>query len=152
MRAALAGLLAVIALFPVPQQISTTAVLTPLKKRIYYAPFDATVKNVAIRDEQIVAPGDLLLELESSTLRREFERLGRELVAHQTRLQQLNFEQHNQTPSSMRLAQITEEIEITKIKIEENQSLQARLQSEIDKLTITADTDGKLSTWDIAIA
>jgi len=152
MRAALAGLATVIAFFPVPQQITTTAVLTPTKKNCYYAPSDATVKtiNVAGLENEPVRKGDLLLQLESVALNQSLSRIEAEQSANLHRKESLNFERSKAVPGSSDFRRFDSELAQIDLKIEANTVEQSVVKAEKTKLKIEALEDGEHTSWDIA--
>lgn len=148
MRAALAGLLAIVAIFPVPQQISATAVLSAKSKVQYFAPFDANVSEVAIDDEANVQKGDVLLTLAAPSLEKELEALQSEAVVLEERLHGLKLSLSNANPGE-RANALTAQRNDLEAQLESNKSQQAVLQSELAKCLIHAQADGQVTTWDV---
>ena len=152
MRVALAGVATVIAFFPVPQQITTTAVLAPTKKNCYYAPCDATVMQVPIAERENVAikRGDHLLVLESVVLNQKFSGIEADIDESNTLLTSLKSKLAKAIPSSADSANIISDIDQTEQKIKSKRAEKTALENEKAKLKIDALEDGKLTSWDIA--
>ncbi len=151
MRAALTGLAAVIAFFPVPQQITTTAVLAPKSKNCYYAPSDATVTKIVVPDfeNQQVKKGDLLLELKSIALNQSLSRLEADAIANSPRIQFLKSECLRAVPNSAESRRFSAELEQLELKSLEIAKEQELIEEEQAKLKIVAQEDGELTAWDI---
>ncbi len=141
---------AAVGLFPVPQQITTTAVLSPSKKNCYYAPSDATVARVmdSARGNALVKKGDILLVLESAALNQRSNALAAELELNRKRLESLVNSIGGQSSTNFR--NLDTEIEQTKLKILTNEREEELLNQELSKLTIYALENGELTTWDVA--
>lgn len=150
MRIALLTLLAIIALFPVPQQVTTTGVLAPVKKRSYYAPSNAIVEEVLVTENQEVNIGQPLLRLNDRNLQSEIDRLmgleqtdqkrASQLEGQRLRDGQLTQQQRDQLDSE--LAQLQVSLKGSREQIE-------LLQKQASQLNVIADVPGKLATWDL---
>ena len=154
-RTVVAGVVAAIAFAPVPQQITTTAVLAPQKKNCYYAPFDATVKKVIVEghENEPVQKGDLLLELESVALNQSLSQLKAEQDANGIRREQLQYANFGSSPKADVAAESRNiNVELAQVigRMEANDREQAFIKAEIAKLNIFALEDGTLTTWDIS--
>lgn len=151
MRAALAVLLAVIAFFPVPQQISTTAVLAPKEKHCYYAPMDATVKDIPVdgSENTFVETGDALLQLESTVLDHSISRLVAENEVNAERKKVLESDRNGALPNSTQWLNADRELEQVKLKIAADECELAQLNAEKDELLIVARASGVLTSWDL---
>ena len=152
MRGALAGLATVIAFFPVPQQITTTAVLAPTLKNCYYAPADATVTRVihAEGEYPAVKKGAELLVLESVALNQRIGGLEAEIDENSTHLASLHGRLAKAIPNSADSGNIITAIDQTRLKIVSQTLEKEALDQEKSKLTIVALEDGELTAWDIA--
>ena len=150
LRLALVALLAVVAFFPVSQQISATAILQPRSKQMYYAPANAVVTQVLVDEGQAVVSGAPLLQLTSHELDNQLENLHIELtktsgeIAEKTsRLNRgdgLSALQRDQLEFNLR------ELETAR------RSLQLQItnvQQRVDELNIQARAEGTIATWDL---
>ncbi len=151
-RLFLLGLATLIAFFPVPQQITTTAVIAPTRKNCYYAPSDGTVTKVicAEGEHQPVKKGDELLVLESVALNQRISGLEAEIDENLVHLDSLNGRLGKALPSSADSDNIITAIDQTRLKIALKKREKKALDEEKSKLTIVALEDGELTLWDIA--
>lgn len=151
MRAALTGLVTVIAFFPVPQQISTTAVLAPKQKNCYYAPVDATVTEIKVTgvENERVNKGDELLVLQSVALNQNISRLEDDATATLSHKEQVEFERSKAVQGSADFRKFDAELAQVLLKIKANENELAFLYEEKAKLTIKAREPGELTSWDI---
>ena len=75
-------------MFPVPQQISATAVLEAKAKTQYFAPFDGNILEVKIEGEW-VEKGKPLLTLTSPSLEKEYQAIVSEAQVLKERMKNL---------------------------------------------------------------
>ncbi|MDX1929042.1 MAG: hypothetical protein SFV81_21120 [Pirellulaceae bacterium] len=154
-RVACVGIAVAIAFLPVPQRITTTAVLSPKSKNCYYAPIDATVTEISIGENEPVLKGRTLLQLESVALNQSLNRLTDEQTSNQVRQEYLEFAMSAANASvkadrDLEVRRIGAELEQVKGKVAANEREQAFIRAEIAKLKIVALEDGELTSWDIS--
>ncbi len=148
MRVALVGLLTVIAFFPVPQQISATAVLSAKSKVQYFAPFDATVSEVNVEDDQWIKKVDVLLKLAAPTLEKELFALTSEEAVLEERIRGISNSIGSLSESEQSKA-LTAQLNELKVQLASNESQQKVLEEELSKREIAAKADGRITTWDV---
>lgn len=149
------SLLAVAAgMIPVPQQITTSAVLTPAAKQVYYAPVSAMVEEIYCEDEQVVAAGTPLLKLVDRNLLRDIENLTSEQASLSARIRQNKEKQLRNRQSKsidekrLELELESEEHQLT-LTLKANSRQLELLKKLNQELTIVAKQDGKISSWDV---
>ncbi len=151
MRAALAGLVIVIAFFPVPQQITTTGVLAPLEKHCYYAPSDSTVKEIpdAVAENAFVKGGTTLLQLESVALNQSLGQLDSAHLQNSIRMEYLSSVRWIPPQGSAEYQKFAAEFAQVEEMDKANRAEYGLLMDEQRKLKIIACEDGVLTSWDI---
>jgi hypothetical protein len=151
-RLAITALGSAIAMFPVPQQISTTAVLAPVHKQVYYAPAlpSPVVKEVLVEDDQFVVPGQLLLRLSDTELENETRRLTGEQQRLKNQVELLRDEVLRDTqPATQQRFQLEGKLRETESQLA---SILADLQMlgiQATELQIVAKQSGQVASWDI---
>ncbi|MEM9827758.1 MAG: HlyD family efflux transporter periplasmic adaptor subunit [Planctomycetota bacterium] len=66
-----ASIMLAMALIPVPYRVSCNATIQPYRPRVVASPFEATLLKTHVRPGQVVAAGDLLLQLDGRPLKME---------------------------------------------------------------------------------
>lgn len=149
-RVAIAALVFAIAAFPVPQQISATAILQPQTKVPYYAPMAGTVAEVFVDEGQWVVQGQPLVRLSSRQLDQEIDQLEGELqlVEDQitSRSNLLNRGNDLKSNARDRLEGELEQLRISQRSLSQQLGLLRRQQSE---LLVVAYQAGRVSSWDL---
>ncbi len=148
MRVALVGLLTLIAFFPVPQQISATAVLSAKSKVQYFAPFDATISEVNVEDDQWIKKSDVLLKLAAPTLEKELFALTSEKEVLNERSASIK-QALSGISAGERSQALTAQLNELKVQLVSNESQQSVLVKELSKCEIVAQADGRITTWDV---
>lgn len=149
-RLAIAGLVGMLAMFPVTQHVAATATLHPAEKQAYYAPLAGTVTEIHVSDGEVVSPGQLLLTLENPQLVSEVEQLQSEQQTTVERLESVRrwvLDSRDRSPEELaRLESEAVQLEIT------SQSLSKRianLLSQLESLQVRARVPGSVTGWDI---
>lgn len=149
-RMALVALFSVIALFPVPQQISATGILQPVAKNPYYAPADAIVSEVFVESGQEVSAEQPLVQLTSQTLRDQIDRLEGEIRSAKARLDHLNHLLNRGNDLSARESDRLEgELQQLRIDRASNQRQLQILKEQESDLLVVAQQTGIVSSWDL---
>ncbi len=156
MRLILVALVAIIAMFPVPQQISTTAVLAPVHKQMYYAPGirSATVQEVNVEEGEFVAIDQRLLRLADSELENDTRRLHGQREQIEKEIKQLKDERNRATlpaksGSTSPMSSNDSELEILESRLGELVEEIEILNAEKRELTIVAKQAGQIASWDV---
>ncbi|MCA9132039.1 MAG: hypothetical protein KDA45_02750 [Planctomycetales bacterium] len=149
-RLAILGLIISIALFPVPQQISATAILQPLSKQMYYAPASGVVSQVFVDEGDAVDAEQSLLQITSHELEATAESLEIEAkkiagqIAEKT--SRLNRGEDLRPSEKDQLEYDLQELNTTAKAVQLQRSQAQERQRE---LTVVARQPGTVSSWDL---
>jgi hypothetical protein len=146
----LMGIGSAVAAIPVPQQISASAVLTPVQKQVYYAPTSAIIDEVLVNDEQWVQANQPLLTLSDRKLEHEQERIAGEMVANQARKSHLNAQLlRDPQLSTIKRDELESELDQLQIATTNLAEQKRILDQQTSDLMIVAKSPGKISSWDL---
>ncbi|MCA9180584.1 MAG: hypothetical protein KDA51_04005, partial [Planctomycetales bacterium] len=143
------------ALFPVPQQISATATLRAENKRTYYAPSNAIVQNVFVKEDQSIAVNTPLLKLTSRELDNEIDRLNaqyqqlEEQIAELEMRLSLGVASNSPAQSAQEQDQIDSELKVQKVSQRHVQQQLEFRQQQRSELSIVAAEPGHVATWNL---
>jgi len=148
-----AGFAAAMFLIPAEFRVRAEGQLQPQQRQEVFAPLDGRVTELAARNGQYVAVGDLLVQLSSPELDVEIERVQGELEVARKRLlvvESTLLQQDRSAPrSDVRSGQLAAEKEEL-LKVLESQSKQMHLLlQQREQLTIRSPLDGQVLTWDL---
>ena len=150
LRCAAVALLTVVALFPVSQQVSVTAILHPQSKQMYYAPATGIVSEVLVDEGATVAAGTPLVKLTCHELENRSENLQLELQKVQDQLD----EKARLLNRGSALSPL--ERDLLEFELHEQRTTQEALTLQIAEtserlreLTVVARQAGKVSSWDL---
>jgi multidrug efflux pump subunit AcrA (membrane-fusion protein) len=144
---AILTLILVLTFVPWKLTIEGRGSLLPEHRRNLYAPVAGTVQNVLVSHGQLVHEGDMLCELESKELEKEWKRLLAEKQAADSQKSHLNL-QANQTTRGEERASLKGQAEEAKIKAESAANQIRIIQEQINSLKIRAPQDGIITTWE----
>lgn len=149
-RLAIVGLMVVLALFPVPQQVSVPAILEPVEKQLYYAPSASVVDKVNVNEGDSVQAGDSLIELVDQQLLMQVERLTGELEENHSRIGAIGDTLSRDTqmrPVERDLLE-SQRQQLT-LEVASLQDQLALLSAHKDRLNIRARRSGQVASWDL---
>ncbi|MGN6546591.1 MAG: efflux RND transporter periplasmic adaptor subunit [Aureliella sp.] len=148
-RGSTVGLVAAIALFPTPDQVSVVAVLEAANKQLYYAPASAAVDRVLVDSNQHVKAGDVLAKLVDKQLEARLDELTGERTATAAQLDQdrsaLLRGQHLTAGQRDELESRIEQLKITIRSLDDQLTI---LRARAEGLSIVARNDAVVTTWD----
>lgn len=146
-----AVLVTCVAFFPVPQQVQVQAVLQPVNKYAYYAPMEAFVENVYVREGEVVDDQQPLLSLRSRKLDSQVESLLGEREQANNRIDELeNRLDRDKSISALERDRMEAQLgQLVSSRNSLNQQLQVLSESQKD-LKVFALGSGQVSTWDLA--
>ena len=135
-------------LFPMPDNISTVAVLESVDKELYYAPSAATIDAVYVKTHQAVKQGEPLIKLVDSQLQSRLDELlgQKESTSEQIRNDELTRRQGIQ--SSKDDWQLSNRIDQAKINLSAIEQQLRIVQAQVSQLTVTARRDALVTSWD----
>ncbi len=143
-----AALLGGVACFPVSEQVSATAVLTPQSKLVYYAPQGGMVDRVWIEEGQAVVPGAPLVHITSRQLDRQIAALDGEIDVTSKTLESArwlrNRSDHLSEREVDRLESEIRQLEATLNALQQQWQL---LQEQSAELEVRAIAPGRVLTW-----
>lgn len=150
MRLSVAGLAIVIAVFPVPQQVTVTALLEPLEKQSYYAPTAALVDVVHVDQDSSVRRGDVLLELVDQQLQSQLDQLLGQQTETRSQIAQIQntLSRNSQLPTMQRDQLEAEKEQLTIAASTLVAQLQI-LQNQLSEMRVVARQDGQIASWDV---
>lgn len=150
LRLTLVGLICAIALFPVSQPISATAILQPLSKQMYYAPAAGIVAEVFVDEGDAVDNGALLLRLTSHELETQAEDLQIKIKKTQGQLaektSQLN---RGETLSALEKDQLEFQQRELETTLQSLELQKTEISERLSELSVSARRSGTVSTWDL---
>jgi multidrug resistance efflux pump len=151
----LVGVAAVAALFLIPMEFKVHAEgeLQPEQQHHIFAPFDGQVASIGVRHGDVVAAGDVLLELRSPELDLESQRIQGEVETTQKRiaaidssLLQLDVSDEADETRFNQLA--AEQEELVPVLASQQEQL-ALLRAQRQKLVLRSPIAGQVLTWDL---
>jgi hypothetical protein len=145
-------LLACILAIPVPIHIHAPAVLVPTVQQHVYAPWDSIVDSILVDHGQHVKQGEPLLRLKSPILQAEFDAAQSSQRRNTQRLADIEGRllretnlpkaQRDELEGELCMLQSTQEIEQRSIR---------RLERQLESLTVIAQFDGTVATWNAQV-
>ena len=147
--AALVSLVLILTFVPWQLTIEGRGSLLPENRRNLYAPVAGTVLEVPVIHGQLVHEGDLVCELESKDLEKEWKRLVAEKQSAES--QQLFLNRQANSSGQMRddeKAQIKGQAQEAKIKAESAEKQIKIIQEQLESMKIRAPQDGIITTWE----
>ncbi len=147
-RASTAGLAIAVASFPTPDQLHTLAVLEAQNKQFYFAPANATIDKVMIKNDQPVKAGDPLIQLVDKQLEARLDEAQGQRLASAAQLEQdRSALLRGQLPPTQQveLESRSEQLKITLASLDQQIAL---MKSQSDELLIKARQDAVVTTWD----
>jgi len=148
--AAIAGGAAALVLVPAELRIEAPGRLMPIERRGVYAPADAIVSELLIRDGAAVAAGQPLLRLVAPDLELEWSRLQGELQTAAARLDAV------QARRKLKLQDRTIDTSLLSIEEEELKATADGLRRQLDvvrqqrdRLTVASPLAGRAARWDL---
>ncbi len=149
-RVATGGLLIAASVFPVPQQVSVTAILEPAEKQLYYAPASSIVDKIHVDEGDIVRRGDPILDLVDQQLIVQIERLTGELAENQSRMANIQdtLGRHAQLPAIERDVLESQRYQLSLAATSLRDQLKL-LDSQKAGLHLRARQDGQVASWDL---
>jgi multidrug efflux pump subunit AcrA (membrane-fusion protein) len=139
-------MVAAVMAIPVPIQIESTATLRPSKGTEIFASAEGTIEEVSVKDGQFVQKGEPLLCIDSPRLlddydeaKQKLEKSNEELILNQ-RLR------NNRRLTTSEQDEIDLKIEASEKIIPIHAKSLARLEREIEKLTVRAPASGTIET------
>lgn len=157
-KLALAGLLtagSMLALCLIPARFTLPADgrVVPAVHRRLFAPAEAIVSRIAIRNGQLVKQGDELLTLRSSSIDLQDEQLRGELITARTQLASLGASRSGPTRGAIDTASdslsISANEESLKAEIAGLEKQLALIAEQKQELSIFSPIDGKIDRWDL---
>jgi multidrug efflux pump subunit AcrA (membrane-fusion protein) len=150
LRAALVGLVAAVAMFPVGQQIAATAILEPQTKQVYYAPSTGVVSQVACDEGDRVTDGALLLELTSHELDRSLGDLHMEQKSVTAQIEEkTGLLNRGNDLSPLERDQLEFDLKELEAIQSSLQRQSEHLSQQLSELKIVARQPGMVATWDV---
>lgn len=149
-RVAVIGLAGVIAVFPVPQQISATAILRPASKQQYYAPAAGVVKAIFAEEGEPVSAGQALVQIDSHELKNAYDRLRIELKTIEDQIDaKRNQRDRGQFADLLALDQL--EFDLQELQTSHASVMQqlSHVDQRMAELTVSTRASGIVSTWDL---
>lgn len=154
--AILAGVIAAIAMVPLPSYVYTPAVIHPRGADSVYSEAPATLAEVFVKAGDAVKRGDKLARLESLDLQLEITRLEGEVAGYEAEINSLENLAFTDRTASSRLAQVRESLASAKGQLEKQKEDAERLvlKSPIDGVVMAPDyrtergkDEKQLGTW-----
>jgi multidrug efflux pump subunit AcrA (membrane-fusion protein) len=152
---ALAGVVLVASLFVIPMTFNVHAEgdLQPEQQQHLFAPFEGQVAAIRVEHGQQVAANDVLLELRSTEIDLESQRIQGEFDVTQKRIAAiesslLQIDDSNDEEIA-RMNQLAAEQEEQRQLLASQQEQLATLRSQREKLIIRSPMDGQVLTWDL---
>lgn len=149
----LAAILPLLAAVPVPLRVEATGSLQPRTQRHLFAPADAVVERLLVREAgEDVSADQELIQLRDPELQYEIERVLGELETARKQLAGIEAERirtDRASRSDVRDAALrSAEEESLKKQLEGLQRQQELLETRREKLSLRSPIDGQLLTWD----
>ncbi|GIX00045.1 MAG: hypothetical protein KatS3mg111_3377 [Pirellulaceae bacterium] len=142
------ALLAAIAAFPIPDQLTAIGTMRAAAKVPYYAPRAATVQQVVVRSGDEVQPGTLLLQLQSRELDRQIAAVQGQIEVQTRRLQTARaWHRRASELSDAEVDQLEGEIYQLEGDVAALQQQLQLLLEQRDELEIRAIAPGQVLTW-----
>ncbi len=143
-------LLSLICAVPVPIHLHATAILVPQVQQHVYAPVDATVEEILVEHGQTVRRGELLIRLTSLKLSLDYEKAVGDHQFKRQRLDDLRSRLLRETTlSTLQQDHFAAESNEIQSSLSNDQKRIALLQKQIDSLSVRANVDGVVSTWNV---
>ena len=129
--------------------VIATGTIQPTSQRQVFAAMDGVVKDVLVRDGDIVSAGQPLLVLENADLESQAETLSGDILAKTKRLSSIK---------TVRLSPTQEASQVQRLVLEQRQlesdlaNLQAQMklvQQQQEELTVRSPIDGKVVAWQL---
>ena len=141
-------------LFPADFNLEAQGELEPINTQHVFATQDGTVSKVLVENDQHVDEGELLVELSSTDLDLEFQRVSGEMLVAQKELSAVRAEQLQTDDFDAQRVGRLQELSARESAIEEqisNLSLQLGLITEQRKeLKVNSPLSGRILTWDVS--
>jgi multidrug efflux pump subunit AcrA (membrane-fusion protein) len=122
--------------------------LLPEMRRNLYAPVAGIVQKVLVAHGQLVHEGDILCELESKELEKEWKRLLAEKQAAESQQMHLNLQSRATGMREEEKASVKGQAHEAKIKADGAERQIRIIQEQLDSLKIRAPQDGIITTWE----
>ncbi len=137
-----------LALFPVPDNIGTVAVLESADRQLYFAPCTATVENVLVSTNQLVKTGEPLVKLRDNQLSARFDELQGQKLSIAAQLKDDQDEFNRGVQSTKEDFHLSSRIRQQKISMDAIDKQLRILETQLSQLTIVAQRDALVTTWD----
>jgi multidrug efflux pump subunit AcrA (membrane-fusion protein) len=152
---ALTGVVLVASLFVIPMTFNVHAEgdLQPEQQQHLFAPFEGQVAAIRVEHGQRVAANDVLIELRSTEIDLESQRIQGEFDVTQKRIAAIESSllqiDNSDDEDIARMNQLAAEQEELRQLLSSQQEQLATLRSQREKLIIRSPMDGQVLTWDL---
>jgi len=140
-------------LIPADFKIRLGGTLRPTKEQLVFSPHDAFVEKVLVEHGDLVASGDVLVQLRSPALDLELEETVKEIVKlsefKSAKTIALNQVTNRNADDPSLLAKLASEIADLEFQIADLRDKQSFVQRRIDELSIHAPIAGRVVTWNV---
>ncbi len=151
--AACSLLLAALVFIPADFDIKVRGQFVPQLQRHVFASQDGIAEKVHVTHDQAVQSGELLIELSSTALDLEFQRISGEMGVARTELMAIRTEQLQAPEFDARQAEKLQQLSARELALSEQlKNLTAQLElltQERDALRLYSPIDGRVLSWDV---
>lgn len=153
--AAIAAICIIAALLLVPMDLKIYAEgeLQPENRQYVFAPFDAQVASINVQHGSQVAANDILLQLRSSELDREYQRVLGEIATTQKRISAIESSllqvNNKEETNSNRFSQLAADQEESRQQLASHQLQLSLLRQAREKLVLRSPISGRVLTWNV---
>ena len=144
----LVSLILILTFVPWKLTIEGKGSLLPENRRNLYAPVAGTVLQVPVVHGQLVHEGDLICELESKELEKEWKNLVAEKQSSESQFLFLTRQGNSNKIQDDEKAQIKGQAQEAKIKAESAEKQIKIIQEQLESMKIRAPQDGIITTWE----
>ena len=134
---------------PVPLRIPADGVLRASNSRHIFASAGGTIQEILVQNGQEVGAGDILVQLRSSELELEMNRLEGELSTARARLGALSTSRSQNRSSQQASLEASSNSQVLESQIKGLTSQLKIVQDQQKALTITSPIDGHVDAWDL---
>ena len=144
----LVSLILILTFVPWKLTIEGKGSLLPENRRNLYAPVAGTVLQVPVVHGQLVNEGDLICELESKELEKEWKNLVAEKQSSESQFLFLTRQGNSNKIQDDEKAQIKGQAQEAKIKAEGAEKQIKIIQEQLESMKVRAPQDGIITTWE----
>jgi len=142
------GLILVLTFVPWRLTIEGKGSLHPEQRRNLYAPVAGTVTSVSVQHGQFVHEGDVVAEMESKELEKEWKNLLAQKQGAESQQMHLKIQGESNTIRREEQASIKGQAQEAKIKAESAERQIRIIQEQMESMKIKAPQDGIITTWE----